>query len=81
MTETTVNLTKSEAVGKLVDLAQEVEIVDPIDWGMLNIKESSWDLASQPLLKFNHQINNAELLFRMIEDEEISVQTNKIKFK
>lgn len=48
---------------------------------MLNIKESSWDLASQPLLKFNHQINKAELLFRMIEDEEISVQTNKIKFK
>ena len=48
---------------------------------MLNIKESSWDLATQPLLKFNHQINKAELLFRIIEDEEISVQTNKIKFK
>ena len=48
---------------------------------MLNIKESSWDLATQPLLKINHQINKAELLFRIIEDEEISVQTNKIKFK
>jgi len=33
-------MTRTEAVGQLAELAQEVEIKDPIDWGMLNIKES-----------------------------------------
>jgi hypothetical protein len=31
--------TKTEAVKMLVDLAQEMEIKDNIDWGMLNIRE------------------------------------------
>lgn len=35
----TEKLTKTEAVGQLAELAKEVEIKDPIDWGMLNITE------------------------------------------
>lgn len=31
--------TKTEAVKMLVDLAQEMEIKDNIDWGLLNIRE------------------------------------------
>tara|TARA_Y100001954_G_C15286239_1_gene349090 strand:- start:199 stop:504 length:306 start_codon:yes stop_codon:yes gene_type:complete len=54
MTET-VNLTKSEAVGKLVDLAQEVEIVDPIDWGMLSIKErDAYELMANSVIDQMH---------------------------
>lgn len=37
----TEKLTKTEAVGQLVSLAKEVEIKDPIDWGMLNITEDT----------------------------------------
>lgn len=31
--------TKTEAVKMLVDLAQEMEIKDNIDWGLLNLRE------------------------------------------
>ena len=37
----TEQITKSEAVGKLVSLAKEVEIKDPIDWTGLNLKEDT----------------------------------------
>jgi hypothetical protein len=32
-------ITKTEYVGILVDLAQEMDIKDSIDWGMLNVNE------------------------------------------
>ena len=35
----TENLTKTEAVGRLVGLAREVEIRDNIDWSQLNVTE------------------------------------------
>lgn len=35
----TENLTKTEAVGRLVSLAKEVEIKDPIDWSRLSVTE------------------------------------------
>ena len=44
-------LTKTEAVARLVSLAQEVEIKDPIDWGMLSIKESdAYELMANSVL-------------------------------
>ena len=33
------NLTKTEAVGRLVGLAKEVEIRDPIDWTKMQVTE------------------------------------------
>jgi len=47
----TEKLTKTEAVGRLAELAQEVEIKDPIDWGMLNIKEQeAYELMASSVL-------------------------------
>jgi len=47
----TEKLTKTEAVAKLVELAQEVEIKDPIDWGMLSIRESdAYELMANSVL-------------------------------
>jgi hypothetical protein len=44
-------LTKTEAVGRLAELAQEVEIKDPIDWGMLNIREQeAYELMANSVL-------------------------------
>jgi len=33
------NLTKTEAVGRLISLAKEVEIKDPIDWAKMKVTE------------------------------------------
>ena len=33
------NLTKTEAVGRLISLAKEVEIKDPIDWTKMKVTE------------------------------------------
>lgn len=47
----TERLTKTEAVGRLVELAQEVEIRDPIDWGMLSINETdAYELMANSVL-------------------------------
>lgn len=47
----TEKLTKTEAIGRLVELAQEVEIKDPIDWGMLNIREQdAYELMASSVL-------------------------------
>ena len=35
----TENLTKTEAVGRLIGLAKEVEIRDPIDWTKMKVTE------------------------------------------
>jgi hypothetical protein len=44
-------LTKTEAVGRLVELAQEVEIRDPIDWAMLSINENdAYELMANSVL-------------------------------
>jgi len=36
----TENLTKTEAVGRLIALAKEVEIRDPIDWSLIKVTEN-----------------------------------------
>tara|TARA_B100000902_G_C26586342_1_gene563658 strand:- start:36 stop:326 length:291 start_codon:yes stop_codon:yes gene_type:complete len=33
------NLTKTEAVGRLISLAREVEIKDPVDWSSIKVTE------------------------------------------
>ena len=33
------NLTKTEAVGRLISLAKEVDIKDPIDWAKMKVSE------------------------------------------
>ena len=44
-------ITKTEAVGRLVELAREVEIKDPIDWGMLSIREEdAYELMANSVL-------------------------------
>ena len=43
--------TKTEAVKMLVDLAQEMEIKDNIDWGLLNIREvDAYDLMANSVI-------------------------------
>lgn len=44
-------ITKSEAVGKLVALAKEVEIKEPIDWNALQISEDhAYDLMANSVI-------------------------------
>jgi hypothetical protein len=35
----TENLTKTEAIGKLISLAKEMDVKDPIDWNTINLSE------------------------------------------
>lgn len=47
---------------------------------MLNIPQPQWqEIGSMDIIKDNHQINNAELLFEKIEDETINHQINKLQ--
>lgn len=44
-------ITKSEAVGKLVALAKEVDIKEPIDWNALQISEDhAYDLMANSVI-------------------------------
>ena len=46
---------------------------------MLNLAETDWDVTSQfDLLLPNHEIGKAELLFSIIDDEQIDFQVNKL---
>ena len=48
MTET---LTKTEAIGKIVSLAKEIEIQDKIDWSKLNVTENElYELMADKVL-------------------------------
>jgi len=45
---------KNVSVSQLVELAREVEVGDPIDWGMLSMREEDayWLMANQVLEMF-----------------------------
>ncbi len=47
---------------------------------MLNLPSGNWDAAGDPdLLADGHSINQAELLYKRIEDEEITTQREKLE--
>ncbi|NLX72968.1 MAG: methionine--tRNA ligase subunit beta, partial [Bacteroidales bacterium] len=46
---------------------------------MINLTEPNWELCGlKEILKPGHVINKAELMFQLIEDEEIEAQLNKL---
>jgi hypothetical protein len=50
-------ITKTEYVGILVDLAQEVDIKDSIDWGMLNVNEQqAFELMANSVVDQIHSL-------------------------
>ena len=46
--------------------------------GLLNLKDIAWEDSDQEILKPGHLINEPELLFQKIEDNEIEFQINKL---
>jgi hypothetical protein len=50
-------ITKTEYVGILVDLAQEIDIKDSIDWGMLNVNEQqAFELMANSVVDQIHSL-------------------------
>lgn len=55
------DLTKTEYVGVLVDLAQEMEIKDNIDWGMLNVNEQqAYELMANSVVDQIHALPESQ---------------------
>ena len=50
-------ITKTEYVGILVDLAQEIDIKDSIEWGMLNVNEQqAFELMANSVVDQIHSL-------------------------
>ena len=58
----------SEAVKILVDLAMEVEMEDPIDWGMLAISEhDAYELMAAHVLEMNNDdLTNKAIIVKLL---------------
>lgn len=55
------DITKTEYVAILVDLAQEMEIKDNIDWGMLNVNEQqAYELMANSVVDQIHALPDAQ---------------------
>lgn len=86
----TEKLTKTEAVAKLVELAQEVEIADPIDWGMLNIKEQdAYELMANSVLdqmynlpeSYRETVMMATITKLLVESFVLNIKLNEERVK
>jgi|TARA_B110000908_G_scaffold82583_1_gene98885 hypothetical protein len=56
-------MVKTEDVAFLVDLAMEVELEDPIDWGLLRITEKqAYQMMASQLLEQFDEVNKADLI-------------------
>jgi hypothetical protein len=58
----------SEAVKILVDLAMEVEMEDPIDWGMLAVSEhDAYELMAAHVLEMNNDdLTNKAIIVKLL---------------
>jgi hypothetical protein len=58
----------SEAVKILVDLAMEVEMEDPIDWGMLAVSEhDAYELMAAHVLEMNNNdLTNKAIIVKLL---------------
>ena len=58
----------SEAVKNLVDLAMEVEMEDPIDWGMLAVSEhDAYELMAAHVLEMNNNdLTNKAIIVKLL---------------
>jgi len=86
----TERLTKTEAVGRLVELAQEVEIRDPIDWGMLSINESdAYELMANSVLEqmyslpesYRETVMMATMTKLLVENFVLNIKLEQEKMK
>ena len=86
----TERLTKTEAVGRLVELAQEVEIRDPIDWGMLSINESdAYELMANSVLdqmyslpeSYRETVMMATMTKLLVENFVLNIKLEQEKMK
>jgi hypothetical protein len=86
----TERLTKTEAVGRLVELAQEVEIRDPIDWGMLSIQESdAYELMANSVLdqmyslpeSYRETVMMATMTKLLVENFVLNIKLEQEKMK
>jgi hypothetical protein len=59
----------NDYIDKIVMLAQEVEVGDPIDWGVLNIdEESAYQLIAMSVIENIHSQEN-------IKDKDVMIAT------
>lgn len=61
----------NEAVNLLVDLAMQIEIEDPIDWGMLAVSEhDAYELMAAHVLEMNNDdlTNKAVIVKLLVEN-------------
>jgi hypothetical protein len=64
-------MTKNEQIELLVDLAKEVEMEDPIDWGMLSINEDdAYKLMAAHILEkdMDHLIMKSVIVKLLVEN-------------
>ena len=81
-------ITKSEAVGKLVALAKEVEIKEPIDWNALQISEDhAYDLMANSVIDqmnavpddYRVSIMMATMVKLLVENLVLNVNIERMK--
>ena len=81
-------ITKSEAVGKLVALAKEVEIKEPIDWNALQISEDhAYDLMANSVIDqmnsvpddYKVSIMMATMVKLLVENLVLNVNIERMK--
>ncbi len=69
---------------QLVELAQEVEITDPIDWGYLNIDEqSAYELIASGILEHysNFESDQDRLQFLLVSVVKLTVENCVLNIK
>ena len=69
---------------QLVELAQEVEITDPIDWGYLNIDEqSAYELIASGILEHysNFESDQDRLQFLLVSVVKLTVENFVLNIK
>ena len=81
-------ITKSEAVGRLVALAKEVEIKEPIDWNALQISEDhAYDLMANSVIDqmnsvpddYKVSIMMATMVKLLVENLVLNVNIERMK--
>jgi len=79
-------ITRTEAVAQLANLAQEVEITDPIDWKSLNITEQdAYELMANSVLdqfgsveeKYKEPIMMSTIVKLLVENFVLNIKLHR----
>jgi hypothetical protein len=79
-------ITRTEAVAQLANLAQEVEITDPIDWKTLNITEQdAYELMANSVLdqfgsveeKYKEPIMMSTIVKLLVENFVLNIKLHR----